>query len=81
MRVNVTAKDITHGKSRSAGQCPIARALHRHKGFEKAQVDGKYVYALARYPLPEEAQKFIMQFDCRTILFDALPFSFELKIV
>lgn len=81
--VDVTAEDIAHGEREDCTKCPIARALRRHKGFEKAYVNDQYVEIDHEnrhenlYRLPQEAVDFIRNFDDGK---EVRPFKFELDL-
>lgn len=82
--VDVTQEDIKHGEQRECEKCPIARAIHRIPELARAYVNESCVEWPAAYAgetnyvhLPEEAQKFISDFDNDR---EARPFKFELEI-
>lgn len=86
--INVTARDIEHGKESDCFQCPIARAAGRRLGPDyHPRVSGSYIDLLCgarreqpvRRTLPAEAVEFIDNFDCYYRK-RAKPFSFYLAV-
>lgn len=63
--VNVTQRDIELGVRNSSTHCPVARALHRHRPFRYATVNGFEAYNPwhGTTPLPLNVQQFVAAFD------------------
>lgn len=80
IRVNVTQRDIERGVADAVGSCPIARALRRHAGWERAFVTSNRAYVpngqTAR--LPSIAASFTARFDYG---YEVKPFSFTLRVL
>ena len=74
IRVTVTQEDIDNGKQNNTMACPVALALRRVKGFERAAVASRiwapaqpcgrsYCYVYRHYPVPIRVTSFITAFD------------------
>jgi hypothetical protein len=63
--VYVTPEDVAAGVRRSNARCPVARAVHRQFGRDKAVLYDR---------LPEVARHFIGRFDAGL---DVGPFTFD----
>jgi len=67
IRVTVTQEDIDNGKQNNTMACPVALALRRVKGFERAAVANRiWMPALpprTQYPVPIRVTSFITAFD------------------
>ena len=89
MRVNVTRKDIDEGRECASTECPIALAIQRSShNIRSALVDVAHVKVYyynssfgTLYHLPEEARKFIHNFDSGHLRSKLQPFSFDLEPV
>lgn len=84
IRVNVNQRDIERGIRRSAGSCPVARALQRHEEMGPMWVGAQSI-RLRRQPvspdytieLPGAVAAFVAAFDEGR---PVAPFSFDLEV-
>jgi hypothetical protein len=86
--VNVTQKDITHGRKGDRQSCPIARAVRRHFDPTKIEVsissltiivwsvDGSYDI-IWDVKTPDVAEEFIHNFDSGKLV---SPFKFTVEV-
>lgn len=80
IRINVTKRDLEQGRRFMPGSCPVARAVQRHEGFEKARV-GSYSISTGTdgvaIDLPGRIANFISDFDQGIAV---NPFSFSIEV-
>ena len=80
IRVNVTQRDIERGEKGSTRGCPVALALHRHKGLEDASVARSGVSVGDWWTSPPSCvQEFVERLD-RFGPEAVAPFSFDLEV-
>lgn len=65
VKIKVTTQDIKTGHRFDAASCPIAKALRRTTGevFVFAWRNGEALIGGEKFRLPEQAEKFIDEFD------------------
>lgn len=87
IRVNVTRNDIRYGRRASPSECPVARAIRRHRVVEEVSVSDRiYIQGegdaeASRWNavyLPPEVRAWIYRFDnARPV--EPIRFDFELS--
>lgn len=80
IKVEVTERDIVHGRTCDCKMCPVAIALHRLTG-RVWHVSAEMAYEMGkgrRFRNPSEVSQWIRQFDLGQAM---KPFTFEALIV
>ena len=77
LTVSVTRKDIERGKKCRTDCCPIALAIRKIPGWERATVATFIKNNHIGYLAPEEAQDFMADFDAGL---PVKPFKFKLWV-